>query len=83
METIKKVRGVLTNPTPIIDVVNFGDSSIDFKIRYWTLPEQKEVNLVKTTAMLAIKKACDRANIDIPYPIRTIYHYDREQDKDY
>ena len=83
LQTIKSIEGVLIEPAPIIDVVDFSDSSIDFKIRYWTKPEQKEVNQVKTHAMVAIKKACDAANINIPYPIRTVYHYDQEHYQDY
>jgi hypothetical protein len=29
--------------------------------------------------MMALKQACDRANINIPYPIRTVYWYDQEK----
>ncbi|VEP13060.1 Small-conductance mechanosensitive ion channel [Hyella patelloides LEGE 07179] len=83
LEAITQVEGVVAEPTPIIDVVNFSDSAIDFKIRYWTLPEQKEVNQIKTTAIIAIKKACDAAAINIPYPIRTVYHYDQDKYNDY
>ena len=82
-KTIKRVEGVLTNPVPEIDLVNFGDSSIDFVIRYWTYPEQKEVRHVQTRAIIAIKKACDEADINIPYPIRTLYYYNQEKYNDY
>ena len=33
---IKSVAGVMKEPSPEIDLVNFGDSSIDFIVRYWT-----------------------------------------------
>ncbi len=82
-KTIKRVEGVLSNPVPEIDLVNFGDSSIDFVVRYWTYPAQKEVRHVQTRAMIAIKKALDEADINIPYPIRTLYHYDQEKYDDY
>ena len=82
-KTIKRVEGVLTNPAPEIDLVNFGDSSIDFFVRYWTYPEQKEVRHVQTRAIIAIKKAFDEADINIPYPIRTLYYYDQEKYNDY
>ena len=78
IRTIKKVEGVLSNPAPNIDLVNFGDSSIDFVVRYWTLPPQKEVRKVQTSAIKAIKKMFDRENIVIPYPIRTLYSGDKE-----
>lgn len=82
-ETIAKVEGVLKQPAPEIDLVSFGDSSIDFVVRYWTLPQQQEVRRVQTRAIVAIKKAFDEANINIPYPIRTLYFYDQRKFDDY
>ena len=82
-QTISQVSGVLDNPTPEIDLVNFGDSSIDFVVRYWTIPQQKQLRNVQTRAIIEIKQALDRANINIPYPIRTVYHYDQEKYNDY
>lgn len=80
---IAKVNGVLSEPMPEIDIVNFGDSSIDFIVRYWTTPEQKQSRHVQTRAMVAIKKALDAADIGIPYPIRTLYYYDQEKYNDF
>ena len=82
-ETIEMVQGVISDPKPKVELVNFGDSSIDFMIRYWTLPEQKEVNYIQSQAIIAIKRACDEASINIPYPIRSIYYYDQEKYNDY
>ncbi|MDJ0570159.1 MAG: mechanosensitive ion channel family protein [Pleurocapsa sp. MO_192.B19] len=82
-ETIKHVGGVMEEPAPEIDVVNFGDSSIDFVVRYWTNPQQKQLRNVQTRAMIAIKKVFDDADISIPYPIRTLYYYDQEKYNDY
>ena len=81
--TIQEVEGVLGNPNPEVDLVSFGDSSIDFIVRYWTLPQQKEVRQTQTKAIVAIKKAFDQADINIPYPIRTLYFYDQEKFNDY
>ena len=82
-ETIKSISGVLDNPSPEIDVVNFGDSSIDFIVRYWTAPQKKQLRNVQTRAMIKIKQALDNAEIGIPYPIRTVYHFDQEKYNDY
>lgn len=82
-QTIKSISGVMKEPRPEIDVVNFGDSSIDFVVRYWTNPQQKQLRIVQTRAMVAIKKALDGAGISIPYPIRTLYHYDQDKYNDY
>ncbi|HEY9667914.1 MAG TPA: mechanosensitive ion channel family protein [Coleofasciculaceae cyanobacterium] len=81
-QTIMGVEGVLSDPKPEIDWVSFGESSIDCVVRYWTLPQQQQVRHVQTRAIIAIKKACDRANINIPYPIRTLYFYDQQRFND-
>jgi len=81
--TIAKIAGVRETPSPEVDVVNFGDSSIDFIVRYWTSPQKKQQRNVQTKAMIEIKKALDNAEIGIPYPIRTVYHFDQEKYNDY
>ncbi|MDJ0800464.1 MAG: mechanosensitive ion channel family protein [Calothrix sp. MO_167.B12] len=80
---ISDVDGVLQQPVPEIDLLSFGDSSIDFVVRYWTLPQQQEVRRTQTRAIVAIKKAFDEADINIPYPIRTLYFYNQQQYQDY
>ncbi|MEM8674719.1 MAG: mechanosensitive ion channel family protein [Cyanobacteria bacterium P01_G01_bin.67] len=82
-QTITGVSGVITETTPEIDVVNFGDSSIDLMVRYWSNSPQKQLRQVQTNAMIAVKQALDEANISIPYPIRTLYYYDQEQYHDH
>lgn len=82
-EAIATVTGVLDNPNPEIDVVNFGDSSIDFVVRYWTDPQQKRLREVQTQAMTKLKRVLDEAGMSIPYPIRTLYYFDQEQYQDY
>ena len=77
--TIERVEGVLNKPVPEIDLAGFGDSSIDFIVHYWTKPRQPEVRTVQTRAIMAIKEALDAANIGIPYPIRTVYHFDQDK----
>lgn len=51
----------------------FGDSSINFVIRFWTdVSKQKDVLFATHKAILAIKKAFDANDINIPFPIRTL-----------
>ncbi|MEL6160835.1 MAG: mechanosensitive ion channel family protein [Cyanobacteria bacterium J06627_32] len=82
-EATKTVEEVYPSPSIEVDIVGFGDSSIDMVVRYWTHPEQKSVRRIKTQVILALKKACDEADINIPYPIRTVYHFDQEKYNDY
>lgn len=82
-QTIKNVNGVLASKAPEIDLIGFGDSSIDFIVRYWTHPRQPQVRQVQTRAIIAIKDALDTAGIGIPYPIRTLYYYNQDQYNDH
>ncbi len=82
-QVITKVEGVLEDPAPEIDLLGFGDSSINFAVRYWTLPQMREVRHAQTKAIFDIKEAFDKADINIPYPIRTLYFYNQDKYDDY
>ncbi|CDM95240.1 MAG: mechanosensitive ion channel family protein [Limnospira sp. PMC 894.15] len=83
LNATKTVEGVLSEPEVEVDVVGFGDSSIDLMVRYWTFPERKQVRRVTTQVMIALKQACDEADINIPYPIRTLYFFNQESYNDH
>lgn len=52
---------------------SFGGSSIDFKIRFWkNITAQKDYLEAQSTAIMAIKKAFEKNNITIPFPITTL-----------
>lgn len=82
LKTVTRVQGVLPDPAPEVDAVGFGDSCIDLMVRYWTLPQIVQVRQTKTRAIIALKEACEQADIAIPYPIRTLYYHNQEQDGD-
>lgn len=51
----------------------FGDSSINFIVRFWVDATKNKQNLqAQSDAILAIKKAFDDNDINIPFPIRTL-----------
>ncbi|ADV49123.1 mechanosensitive ion channel family protein [Cellulophaga sp. E16_2] len=51
----------------------FGDSSINFETRFWIdSTSALEVAKAKSEAMICIKKAFDKNDINIPFPIRTL-----------
>ncbi|MBO0349267.1 mechanosensitive ion channel family protein [Phormidium pseudopriestleyi FRX01] len=79
LDAVSQVPGVLSKPEPEVDVLGFGESSIDMMVRYWTEPDKPSVRRTQTKVAIALKAACDRANINIPYPIRTLYYYDQEK----
>ncbi|MBT8296185.1 MAG: mechanosensitive ion channel family protein, partial [Gramella sp.] len=51
----------------------FGDSSINFVVRFWTdATKNRDLLIAQSKAIIAIKKAYDEKDINIPFPIRTI-----------
>ncbi len=51
----------------------FGNSSIDYEVRFWIKERNAKDELyAKHKAILAIKKAYNENNINIPFPIRTL-----------
>ena len=81
-DAAKQVDEVLSSPAVEVDITGFGDSAIDLVVRYWTKPEQKVVRRIQTRMMIALKQACDQADINIPYPIHTVYHFDQDKYED-
>ncbi|APG59258.1 mechanosensitive ion channel family protein [Christiangramia salexigens] len=51
----------------------FGDSSINFVVRFWAdVSKNRDILIAQNKAIIAIKKAFDEKDINIPFPIRTI-----------
>lgn len=64
---------LLTDRPPEVMFTGFGDSAINFTLRFW-IPYQKQVDYVgaKSEAIIRLKRAFDAAGIVIPFPIRTL-----------
>ncbi len=83
-ETLTHVRDVAIKAIHGLDMVDsseeitlfyssFGDSSINFDLRFWVNEVRQPKYLVaRSEAIIAIKRAFDREGISIPFPIRTL-----------
>lgn len=83
-EDLERVRDITLNAiTPLKQILkdkeiefyytDFGDSSINFELRFWIkYNSEPDVKLIRSDAILAIKKAYDQKGITIPFPIRTL-----------
>lgn len=63
-------RLVLEEPSPLICVTGYGDSSIDFMIGVWH--EKDDFIETRNTILRDIKKRFDREGIQIPFPHRVM-----------
>jgi small-conductance mechanosensitive channel len=67
--THKRVQSV---PNPVCHITEFGDSSINYKLRFWIRdPGQGTVN-VRGDIFLMLWDALQEAGIEIPYPHRDV-----------
>lgn len=73
LETIKNLEGVIDKDNVVFDYGEFGDSSINFTIRFWIkYPGDPGFLVVRNNAIMKIKEAFDENDIMIPFPIRTL-----------
>ena len=72
LDALKNIEGI-TDDAITMGYKEFDESSISYIVRIWIAnPEQPEYWKVRNSAIIAIKKAYDKNNIIIPFPIRTL-----------
>ena len=71
-EAAAGVQRVVPNPAPVCHVVGFGDSSIDFILRFWIRDPTGGLTNVRGAVFLALWDALKEANIEIPFPRRDV-----------
>ena len=70
---------VVSDPAPVCWLVEFGDSSLNFSLRFWIKDAEAGVTNIKGHVMMALWDAFKENNIEIPYPHREIYMRDRKK----
>ena len=66
MDALKSNAMVLSDPAPVIDVVEMADSSVNLVVRPWS--KTADYWDVYFAANQVIKEALDNAGIEIPFP---------------
>ena len=66
------VKRVVKSPAPVCHMVNMGDSSIDFVLRFWIGDTTAGLTNVRGDNYLALWDALKANNIDIPFPRRDV-----------
>lgn len=72
-DAVEQCQGVITDPNPVqVFASEFGDSSINFEVSWWTGSKPVEERKSRDSVVAAIKRALDDAGIEIPFPYRTL-----------
>jgi small-conductance mechanosensitive channel len=65
-------KEVVSKPKPFVRFLNFGDSSLDFQLFFWTA-QTFEVENLKSTIRFAINAEFIKQGIQIPFPQRDVH----------
>ncbi|RJP50031.1 MAG: hypothetical protein C4557_10340 [Anaerolineaceae bacterium] len=71
---LKHVKGCVDTPEPFVVFHTFGASSIDLTVYFWEDTSIASPLAAKDEALTRIKKAFEKKNIEIPYPIQIQYN---------
>jgi small-conductance mechanosensitive channel len=66
------VERVVGTPAPVCWLTGFGDSSLDFVLRFWIRDPQKGLTNVRGQVLLALWDAFKANGVAIPYPHREV-----------
>lgn len=72
-EAAAKPERVQKDVTPVCHLVEFGDSSINFSLRFWIRDAEKGITNIKGEVLLAVWDALKKHGIKIPYPHREVF----------
>jgi small-conductance mechanosensitive channel len=71
-QVIDEQKGILINPVPFVRFEDFGESSLDFSIYFWS-EEVFRVENIKSEMRIRIFEILKENNIVIPFPQRVIH----------
>ncbi|HUX43558.1 MAG TPA: mechanosensitive ion channel domain-containing protein [Terracidiphilus sp.] len=64
---------VLVDPEPDVIFCDFGDSSLDFELRVWTMNQVRTPQILRSDLYFAIFKVFSKEGIEIPFPQRDLH----------
>ncbi len=73
VEAAMRAKRVLNTPQVVCHLTSFGDSSVDFLLRFWISDPAGGVVNVKSEVLLSLWDALKENGIEIPFPQRDIH----------
>lgn len=81
VEAATRPERTVESPAPVCHIIEFGDSSINFTLRFWIRDAEKGITNVKGDVMLALWDTFKEHGIKIPYPHREVFIHDDPKTK--
>ncbi len=73
VDALREVEGLEPSPAPTAFVEEFGESTINFAVRFWHDSETPAMWRARSAAAMAIKAALDAAEIEMAFPQRALW----------
>lgn len=73
VEAAKAVRRVVVSPTPICNITAFGDSAVEFDLRFWIEDPINGMGNVRSDVYLNLWDRLHEAGVEIPFPQRDLH----------
>ncbi len=73
VDAAKSVNRVIVEPGPVCNLVEYGDSSVNFDLRFWIRDPQNGLSNVRSDVMLEIWDRLHEAGIEVPFPQRDLH----------
>jgi len=74
LDVARKLPGIKFEPEPFVVFKEFGDSSINATLYFWIDIDETGYFSSLDSVVKGIKTAFEKEEINIPYPIRTVYN---------
>jgi small-conductance mechanosensitive channel len=73
LDVLRSVEGIAPSPAPEALVFQFGNSSIDFALRFWHPPDIASEWQIRDRLARSLKRRFDETGITIPFPQRDVH----------
>lgn len=71
-KAVEGIEGLVKDRPVQVFAKEFGDSSINYTVRWWAGSKPIDMHKTRDKAISAIKRALDDAGVEIPFPYRTL-----------
>lgn len=73
IDAARAVERVVDNPAPVCNLMEFGDSSVNFDLRFWITDPQNGLANVRSQVLLGLWESLHEHGVEIPFPQRDLH----------
>jgi small-conductance mechanosensitive channel len=68
MKAVEEKKRILTDPEPNVLLMDFGDSSVNFELRFWISDPRNGIQNIRSEVLLSVWDSFKENEIEIPFP---------------